>query len=91
LVTIPSGSAVVGNTQGFFAGRVYAPSATKFDDRDITVIFAGYHTQKPKNGLGDYRTIGRVSLHSSQRLIAVGQDGKKDDNSEDGDHDRDDK
>jgi len=89
-VTIPSGPAVVGNTQGFFAGRVYAPSATKFDDRDITVIFAGYHTQKPKNGLGDYRTIGRVSLHSSQHLIAVGQGGNEDDNSGDGDHDRDD-
>lgn len=90
LVTIPSGPVVVGNTQGFFAGRVYAPSATKFDDRDITVIFAGYHTQKPKNGLGDYRTIGRVSLHSSQHLIAVGQGDNEDDNSGDGDHDRDD-
>jgi len=91
LVTIPSGPAVVGNTQGFFAGRVYAPSATKFDDKDITVIFAGYHTQKPKNGLGDYRTIGRVSLHSSQHLVAVGQGGNEDESSEDGDHDRDDK
>jgi hypothetical protein len=68
------------------AGRVYALSATKFDDDNITVIFAGYHTQKPKNGLGDYRTIGRVSLHSSQRLIAVGQDIGSD-----GDHDGDDK
>jgi hypothetical protein len=85
LVTIPSGAPVVGNTQGFFAGRVYAPSATKFDDKDITVIFAGYHTQKPKNGLGDYRTIGRVSLHSSQHLVAVGQD-----RNEDGDGDGDD-
>jgi len=64
----------VGHTQGFFEGGVYAPSATMFDDRNITVVFAGYHTQKPKNGLGDYRTIGRVSLHSSRRLFAVGQD-----------------
>jgi hypothetical protein len=86
LVTIPANTPVVGDAQGFMAGRVYAPSATKFDDRNITVIFAGYHTQKPKNGLGDYRTIGRVSLHSSQRLIAVGQDDDGDD-----DHDGDDK
>jgi hypothetical protein len=47
---------------------VYAPSATSFDSHDITVIFAGYHTQKPKNGLGDYRAIGRVSLHASERV-----------------------
>ena len=84
-VTIPAHVPVVGNTQGFFAGRVYAPSATKFDERNITVIFAGYHTQKPKNGLGDYRTIGRVSLHSSQHLVAVGQD-----NGPDVDHDTED-
>ena len=85
LVTIPANTPVVGDAQGFMAGRVYAPSATKFNDHNITVIFAGYHTQKPKNGLGDYRTIGRVSLHSSQRLIAVGQDDDGD-----GDHDGDD-
>jgi len=74
-VTIPANPAVVGDTQGFFAGRVYAPSATEYDPFDVTVVFAGYHTQKPKNGLGDYRTIGRVSLHSSQPLLAVGQGG----------------
>jgi len=37
------------------------------------VIFAGYHTQKPKNGLGDYRTIGRISLKSSVPLISAGR------------------
>lgn len=84
LVTIPATTPVVGDAQGFMAGRVYAPSATKFDGHNITVIFAGYHTQKPKNGLGDYRTIGRFSLHSSQHLIAVGQD---DDTSSDHDGD----
>jgi hypothetical protein len=41
---------------------------------DITVIFAGYHTPKPKYGLGDYRTIGRVSLHSSQQILAGSND-----------------
>jgi len=74
-VTIPAQAAVVGNTIGWFAGRVYAPSAARLDSQDITVIFAGYHTQKPKNGLGDYRTIGRFSLHSSQRLLTVGTPG----------------
>ena len=33
------------------------------------VFFAGYHTPKPKNGLGDYRTIGRVSLHSDRYIV----------------------
>jgi hypothetical protein len=81
-VTIPANTPVVGNTEGFFAGRVYAPSATLFDENDITVVFAGYHTQKPKNGLGDYRTISRFSLHSSRTLRAVGQGG----DSEQGQH-----
>ena len=67
-VTVPSNTPVVGGTVGWFAGRVYAPSGTIFDRHTLTVIFAGYHTQKPKNGLGDYRTIGRVSLHSSEPL-----------------------
>jgi hypothetical protein len=75
MVTIPAKMAVVGNTMGFFQGRVYAPSATKINNHNITVVFAGYHTQKPKNGLGDYRTIGRVSLHSPIPLATVGATG----------------
>jgi hypothetical protein len=71
LVTYPSHLPVAGNTQGFFSGRVYAPSAASFDSNDVTVIFAGYHTQKPKNGLGDYRTIGRVSLHASEPVTII--------------------
>jgi len=82
-LTIPANASVVGNVLGFFSGRVYAPSATSFDPVDITVIFAGYHTQKPKNGLGDYRTIGRVSLHASEPVSIGGFDP------DDGDHDRD--
>ena len=72
-VTIPFVNPVVGNTQGFFAGRVYAPSGPLAGERDVTVFFAGYHTAKPKNGLGDYRTIGRVSLHSSEDILASSQ------------------
>jgi len=74
--TIPANEPVVGDAMGFFAGRVYAPSATMLDNDNITVIFAGYHTQKPKNGLGDYRTIGRVSLHSSHPFVSVGNTGE---------------
>src|ERR1700730_13838154 len=71
-VTIPANPAVIGNTLGFFEGRVYGPSATQSDENEITMFFAGYHTQKPKNGLGDYRNIGRVKLHASQHLLEVG-------------------
>jgi hypothetical protein len=73
-IMVPSKAPVVGNTMGWFSGRVYAPSATLDGHQDITVIFAGYHTPKPKNGLGDYRTIGRVSLHSSQQILAGSND-----------------
>jgi hypothetical protein len=78
-ITVPAQTPVAGKTMGFFAGRVYAPSAVRAGFDDATVIFAGYHTQKPKNGLGDYRTIGRVSLHASQPLLVVGSPGDWDD------------
>jgi hypothetical protein len=81
-ITVPAHTPVVGGTMGWFAGRVYAPSATLYDRHNITVVFAGYHTQKPKNGLGDYRTIGRVSLHSSEELVGDVED------SDEGDSDR---
>jgi hypothetical protein len=67
-ITVPSQAPIAGNTMGWFAGRVYAPSGTIYDAHDLTIIFAGYHTPKPKNGLGDYRTIGKLSLHSSREL-----------------------
>jgi hypothetical protein len=68
-ITVPAHMPVGGNTMGSFQGRVYAPSGTIFDEHDLTILFAGYHTPKPKNGLGDYRTIGRLSLHSSRPLV----------------------
>jgi hypothetical protein len=74
-ITVPSTLPVAGNAMGWFSGRVYAPSGTIFDRHTLTVIFAGYHTQKPKNGLGDYRTIGRLSLHSS---VSLGGDDDED-------------
>lgn len=68
-IAVPSHPAIGGITSGFFAGRVYAPSATLDGDHDLTVFFAGYHTPKPKNGLGDYRTIGRIRLHSDKPIF----------------------
>jgi len=83
-ITVPSATPVAGLNNGFFAGRVYAPSATLFGHHDLTVFFAGYHTPKPKNGLGDYRTIGRVSLHSDRYIrdasTNTGGDPDDDDN-----------
>jgi hypothetical protein len=70
-ITVPSTPAIGGVTTGFYAGRVYAPSATPVGQYDLTVFFAGYHTPKPKNGLGDYRTISRITLHSSQAILAT--------------------
>jgi hypothetical protein len=78
-ITVPSTTPIAGNAMGWFSGRVYAPSGTIFDRHTLTVIFAGYHTQKPKNGLGDYRTIGHLSLHSSLPLTDRDFDGDDDD------------
>lgn len=52
-----------GTPQPWFAGRVYAPSLTfSADGNTATLMFAGYHTPKPKDDLGDYRSIGVVTL-----------------------------
>jgi hypothetical protein len=42
-------------------------------------------TAKPKNGLGDYRTIGRVSLHTEQEIVAIGHRSGDDDRDDDRD------
>jgi hypothetical protein len=77
-VTFPANTPVVGNVVGWFSGRVYAPSATLFVHR----CFCWYHPPKPKNGLGDYRTIGRVSLHTEHEIVAIGQGGDNDNRDE---------
>lgn len=68
-LTIPAATPVVGNAMGFFWGRVYTPSGALDGQNRLNILFAGYHTPKPKNGLGDYRTIGRVSLSSSEPIL----------------------
>jgi hypothetical protein len=68
-ITVPANTRVTGVNNGFYAGRVYAPSATLFGHHNLMVFFAGYHTPKPKNRLGDYRTIGRVGLHTDRFIV----------------------
>lgn len=52
-----------GGPQSWYAGRVYSPSVTfSADGKTGTLVFAGYSTPKPKDNLGDYRTIGVVTL-----------------------------
>ena len=70
---------------GWFWGRVYAPSATLNGHHDLTVFFAGYHTPKPKNGLGDYRTIGRVSLRTGKSILDASTNVGGEDEEEDSD------
>ncbi len=56
-----------GGPQPWYEGRVYSPSVTfSADGKTATLVFAGYHTPKPKNDLGDYRTIGVVTLTRAQ-------------------------
>jgi hypothetical protein len=77
-VTIPLTPAVAGPTQGWFAGRVYGPTAVRSGPRTLTLLFAGYHTAKPKDAFGDYRTIGRLVLRASHGLEAADLDGDGD-------------
>lgn len=86
-VSVPATPALGGVTSGFFAGRVYAPSATPVGNKDLTVFFAGYHTPKPKNGLGDYRTIGRITLRSDQFISATSTNLSGDTDDRDDDED----
>jgi hypothetical protein len=86
-ITVPSTTPVAGPNNGFFAGRVYAPSATLFGHHDLTVFFAGYHTPKPKNGLGDYRTIGRLSVHTDRYIVDASTNVGRDHDDEGGNFD----
>ena len=43
------------------AARAPTPS-THVLAHAVTMVFAGYQTPKPKDALGDYRTIGRFRL-----------------------------
>jgi len=42
IVTIPSVTPVVGATQAWFGGRVYAPNAIVTSSSTVSVVFSGY-------------------------------------------------
>jgi hypothetical protein len=65
---IPAAAPLVGGTQGWFAGRIYSPSATLHDSGTLALSFAGYHAVKPKDAETDYRSVGRVFLYASELL-----------------------
>ncbi len=87
-VTVPATRPVVGNTLGWFEGRVYSPSFTRSGERGGILSFAGYHTPRPNDDRSDYRNIGRVRLYGMRRVVAVSNEGDED-RDHDGDHDRD--
>jgi hypothetical protein len=61
--TIPATLPVIGATQSWFGGRVYAPNAVINDSGSVNLIFAGYNQGYPTD-LTNYRTIGQVVLSS---------------------------
>ncbi len=66
LVTIPAHTPVVGDAPGWFSGRVYAPSATLFNEHNITVVFCRLpHTEAQERP-------GRLSDHWPVQLALVG-------------------
>ncbi|HZD95139.1 MAG TPA: hypothetical protein VE133_12845, partial [Candidatus Sulfotelmatobacter sp.] len=77
-VTIPANKPVVGNTLGWFDGRIYSPSFVKTGEHDGVLSFAGYHTPRPNDDRGDYRGIGSVLLHSSRPIRAVSNGADED-------------
>ena len=93
-VTVPATKPVVGNTLGWFEGRVYSPSFTLSGEHSGFLNFAGYHTPRPNDDRSDYRNIGNVRLHTSREVIAVsgdedrrGSGGHDGDDDDDNDHD----
>lgn len=75
LLTIPAVAPLVGTTQAWFSGRVYAPNAiVNSTGTGVTLIFDGYdqgyaakksnNPSKMPKDLSSYRNIGQVSLSS---------------------------
>jgi len=69
LLTIPATEPVVGATQAWFAGRVYAPNAiVNSNGSGVSLIFDGYDQGYAAKGankdLSSYRNVGQVFLSS---------------------------
>lgn len=80
VLTIPATAPVVGATQPWFAGRVYAPNAlVNSQNNGVSLIFDGYNTGYAakasnnaagmKKDLSSYRNVGQVSLSSGGVVI----------------------
>jgi hypothetical protein len=84
-VTIPANQPVVGNSLGWFNGRIYGPSFVRMGEHDGVMTFTGYHTPRPNDDRGDTRGIGSVRLHSSENIVAIsnGDDEQTPDNDRD--------
>ena len=70
-VTIPANKPVVGDSLGWFNGRIYGPTFVQMGEHDGVMTFTGYHTPRPNDDRGDTRGIGSVRLHSSQNIVAI--------------------
>ena len=81
-VTVPANQPVVGNSLGWFNGRIYGPSFVQMGEHDGVMTFTGYHTPRPNDDRGDTRGIGSVRLHSSENIVAIsnGDDEQTPDN-----------
>ena len=91
-VTVPATKPVVGNTLGWFEGRVYSPSFTLNDEHEGTLTFAGYHTPRPNDDRSDTRNIGRVVLRTSRTIVDISNgNDRRHDSDRDDDDDRDDR
>ncbi len=62
-VTYPTSTPVVGATQAFFGGSVYAPMAMYLDPTHVNLIFDGYDAgYVGGSDYSNYRTVGHVVL-----------------------------
>jgi hypothetical protein len=85
-INVPANKPVVGNTLGWFEGRIYSPSFTLSGEHDGVLNFAGYHTPKPNDNRGDYRSIGSVRLHFSRHIVAISNGADHEDNDDKDEH-----
>jgi hypothetical protein len=80
----PANKPVVGDSLGWFNGRIYGPSFVQMGEHDGVMTFTGYHTRRPNDDRGDTCGIGSVRLHSSQNIVAIsnGDDEQSPDDSQ---------
>jgi hypothetical protein len=52
-------------TQVWFQQRVYTPNAIINNDKQVSLIFAGYSVKGPSSDYSNYRTITQVTLNSA--------------------------